>query len=248
MTGVRRSRRRASSGFPGAQPVLVRAGLITLGILALMLAGVWIMTLQRDLPGVRAPRDPSSSEVLPGRAVLPPGSTLIHSVDAELEGDWVTQQIGESDWLATDLEGSGLRAAFYGTEIYLTVRVGPDASLAYVAIDNQPLDHLPDDEFGSYLSLWAGQASDRSILLASNLAHGEHIVDVVAGGDGELAISGFTVEASTPLPWAFVFAYAGVALGIFALLRSILFTVHRESSAVLAGRPDASSNSAHTGR
>jgi hypothetical protein len=207
------------------------------GILILVIAVAWLANLEQTLPDIRTPRDQSTSSVLPGHALLMPGNTEIHDVDSQLEGDWVTQEIGESDWLATDLRGSSLRAAFYGTDLYLMARVGPDASRAYVTVNDRPIDHLPRDDEGSYVNLWSSQTSDQPILLARNLAHGEHMVHVVADGDGELALSGFTVETSIPFPWAFALGYAGFGLGIFLLVRVLIYRVNRHSNQFVRANP-----------
>jgi hypothetical protein len=213
-----------------------RFGLLLGGLIILVLSATWIASLEKSLPDIRTPRDLTSSSPLPGHSLMMPGTLEIQDVDAELEGDWVTQEIGESDWLATDLQGSRLSAAFYGTDVYVLARMGPDASRAYVRVNQQPVEHLNSDELGSFVNLWSSQTSDQPVRLARNLAHGEHLVEIIADGEGELAISGFEVSATTPFPWAFVFAYAGVISGIFVLIRYILYSFNLRSSTIIARR------------
>ncbi len=207
------------------------------GIILLTGAVAWLMNLEQSLPDIRTPRDSASSTVLPGHALLMPGQTDIEEVDPVLEGDWVTQEIGDSDWLATDLRGSSLRAAFYGTDLYLWARLGPDASRAYITVNDQPVDHLLQDDVGTYVNLWSAQTSDQPIRIGQNLAHGEHTVHIVADGDGELALSGFEVDASVPFPWAFILGYSGLGGGIFLLVRALLYGINRQSTQVLRPSP-----------
>ncbi|MEX2425645.1 MAG: hypothetical protein WD401_02680 [Thermomicrobiaceae bacterium] len=199
-------------------------------VLAFVAAVAWLANLENQLPDIRTPRDPGSSIVLPGYALMMPGNPDIESVEADLTGDWVTQEIGEMDWLATDLQGSRLRAAFYGTDLYVIARIGPDASRAYVTVDGEPVEHLFRDDLGSYLSLWAGETSDQPILIASNLAHGAHVVEIAAGEDGELAIAGFEIIAATPFQWAFILGYAGLGGGVFMVVRSMLYSINRRNA------------------
>lgn len=228
---------KSQPGTPSPQPMKVWAFAAIGGVLVFMLAVAWLANLEQTLPDIRTPRDQSSSSVLPGHSLLMPGTTDIQDADPELEGDWVAQEIGDADWLATDLRGSSLRAAFYGTNVYLMARVGPDASLAYVTVNNQPVEHLLQDDIGSYVNLWSNQTSDQPIMLAENLAHGEHVVHVVADGEGELALSGFMVESSIPFPWAFSLGYAGLGIGIFVFVRVLLYGINRQSNQVLRTAP-----------
>jgi hypothetical protein len=103
-----------------------------------------------------------------------------------------------------------------------------------VSINQRPVEHMSQDEYGSYVNLWAGETSDQPVLLASNLAHGEHLVEIVAGGDGELAIADFEVDAATPFSWAFLLAYVGLGGGLFVATRSILYSANQRSSVAIS--------------
>jgi hypothetical protein len=216
---------------------------IALTLLLLILATVWLANLEKSLPDIRIPQDTSSSNVLEGHGLMMPGMNEIENIDANLTGDWVTQEIGEAIWLASELQGSRIQAAFYGTDIYLIVRMGPDANRAYVTVNGQPIDRFEQDEFGSFIGLWAGETSDQPVLLARNLAHGEHTVEIIADGEGELAIAGFEVVASTPFRWAFLLGYIGIGGATFLLIRSVLFTskttILRETDAKNGGTPSS---------
>jgi hypothetical protein len=210
-----------------------------LGLIVLMAAIAWLANLEQDLPDIRKPRDETSAAAMPGHELMMPGESRIESIDPQLDGDWVSQEIGELDWLATDMQGSRMRVAFYGTDAYLLARMGPDASRAYVRVNEEPVEHLSQDELGSYVNLWSGDTSDQPVLLARNLAHGEHLVEVIADGDGELAVSGFRVEASTPFSWAFVLAYLGLGSGMFLLMRAMLYALIQRSTVAVSGRSSA---------
>jgi hypothetical protein len=207
----------------------------SLALLLLFLAVMWLANLETNLPDIRIPPDTASSEVLNGHALMMPGRNVIGNVDTNLTGDWVTQEIGDSTWLASELRGSRMQAAFYGTDIYLLVRMGPDANRAYVTVNGLPVERFQQDEYGSYVGLWAGETSDQPVLLARNLAHGEHTVEIIADGEGELAIAGFDVVASTPFPWAFLLGYIGIGGAVFLLIRSTLFSSNPQNRS----RPDA---------
>jgi hypothetical protein len=80
------------------------------------------------------------------------------------------------------------------------------------------------------VDLRASQAADRRVLLATDLAHGEHVLEIISGGEGEVAVSGFVISAQTPFPWVFVLAYFGLLGGLFLVLRALvqMFTTSRE--------------------
>lgn len=207
--------------------------LLALAVTVLFLAMTWLLRLESTLPDIRAPRSTESSSVLNGHGLLSPGFHAIRSVDGEIRGDWLVQEVGDSGWLATEEEGSRIRAAFYGTELYLLARVGPEAGIAYVTINNRPAPLLPEDENGTFINLWAVSATDRPVLLASGLAHGEHLVEITASGDGEVAVSGFEVVAQTPFPWAFRLGYAGLIGGLFLIIRQLLGTLSQAGRGTL---------------
>lgn len=213
---------------------LPRPAVIAGGFVLLIAATAWLASLEVTLPEIRMPRDNVSESALPGHELMMPGSIDIESVDPELEGDWVSQEIGEMDWLATDLQGSRMRAAFYGTDLSMIIRMGPEASRAYVRVNEEPVEHLSQDELGSYANLWSGETTDQPVVLARNLAHGEHVIEIIADGEGELAVAGFDVSATTPFPWAFVLAYIGLGGGLLLLTRSLLYSINRQSSAAVS--------------
>lgn len=229
---------------PRAGNVGMKIMLLTVAAVLVFLAMTWLIRLESTLPDIRAPRSDESSAVLNGFGLMSPGYHAIDEIDADIRGDWLVQEVGDSGWLATEEEGSRIRAAFYGTELYLMARVGPEAGIAYVTIDNRPAPALPEDEIGTFINLWAISASDRPVLLVSGLAHGEHLVEITASGEGEVAISGFDVVAETPFPWAFRLGYAGLIGGLFLLIRALLGTLSRsEPGALLGGWTHSSSDS-----
>lgn len=204
---------------------VMRISILAASVILLFLVLVWLVDLEQRLPDVRAPREFSESNLLSGHAIMAPGYRDVDDVDAAQSGEWIEQEIGDSTWLATDTPGSRIQAAFYGTDLYLVARIGPEAGRAYIRVDGEPVSGLNEDETGTYSDLWAGEASDQSILIASGLAHGEHVVEVTSGGEGEVAISGFEVVSDTPFQWAFLLAYVGIGGGIFMALRDLLGTI-----------------------
>jgi hypothetical protein len=234
MTAMRNSQRNASpvrlSQTNPLAPVMLLLVLIPLLFLI-----AWIVHLELTLPEVREPRDQAGSERLPGHALASPGNYSITEVDLDTEGEWIHQEIGDRTWLATDNEGARQRLAFFGSDLFLIARIGPEAGRAYIRVNDRAVDFLPSDEGRSFIGLWAGQASDQTIHLASGLAHGEHLVEIVAAGDGEVAIAGFEVVSETPFPWAFVLAYLGLGLGMLLITRHVLIAL---SSSTATLKPD----------
>lgn len=186
-------------------------------IVLLLILLLWGVALEKSLPTVRIP--PASDATT--NEVMLPGTHAITNAPIAFEGDWFSQPLDTVTSLATDQAGGNLRFRFYGTQVAVTIRVGPEAGRAYVAIDGHPVTGLDEDEQGSYLSLRANRAADRSIVIASDLTHAEHEITISNGERGQLAISAFTVESQTPFPWVFALFFTGIILAIYVVLRTI---------------------------
>ncbi|HET7035497.1 MAG TPA: hypothetical protein VFI42_07445, partial [Thermomicrobiaceae bacterium] len=121
-----------------------------------------------------------------------------------------------------DSAGNTLRMAFYGTELILTARVGPESAKIYATIDGVPVPDLPRDDRGSYLTLRSSdQTVDRELVLARGLSYQEHHVELLSAGSGTVAISQVRVVAQSPFPWAFSMLEVTLAAGIFLALRTL---------------------------
>ena len=116
---------------------------------------------------------------------------------------------------------------FYGTDLTMTARIGPESGKVYVSVDGQQSSVLPVDEHGSYVDFYADQAQEDTILIAHGLAHRDHTVKIVTDGPAEVAISGFAVSANTPFPWAFIFLYVALTAALFVLIRLIAIRFFR---------------------
>lgn len=191
------------------------------GIVVVLVALMWVMNLEATLPSIRlgdstAGRGPSTT--------LEPGVHLAESPDIELSGNWFKQTLGTSvsaqtTSMVTSTSGSSMSFRFYGTDLSMTARVGPESGKVYVSVDGQASTTLPIDSSGSYLDLQAQQAENQTILIATGLAHRDHTVIVTATGNNQVAINSFGVSANTPFPWAFVFLYVSLTAALFVLIR-----------------------------
>lgn len=187
-------------------------------VLALLGLG-WMVRLEATLPGVR---DPGAAAAPGSRAaVIQPGEHQILEVASERQGDWFEQRLVSSTSLASDTPGASISLRFYGTSVRIIARVGPEAGDVYVQIDGQPVPHLTSDERGTYVSLWASQAEDEAVEVASGLSHDVHELTLTTGPTGQFAISGVEIVSQTPVPWAFALIYTLLALVLFLTVRGL---------------------------
>lgn len=198
------------------------------GIVGVVVALVWVMNLEATLPSIRAGDQsfdgPGSSKT------LRPGTYLAENPAVVLSGKWFKQTLGTSSSLSTtssmvtSTSGSSMTFRFYGTDLGLTARIGPESGTMYVTIDGQGSSILPVDSRGSFVDLYANQAKNQTIQIATGLAHRDHTVQIVSGGGGQVAINSFHISAHTPFPWAFVFLYAALTAGLFVLVRTFVIS------------------------
>jgi hypothetical protein len=143
-------------------------------------------------------------------------------------GEWYEQEISGTRMLVSEQADEVISFRFYGTDVEIIARVGPEAGRVYVEIDGRPVSGLLQDERGSYVTLRTTQAANRSITVASGLAHEEHEIALSNGGAGEFALSDFVITARTPFQWAFITLYGALALAIFATLRALALDLVRQ--------------------
>ncbi len=145
--------------------------------------------------------------------------------DARLEwgGPWRPQVLAGREYRVAGVPDATARLAFSGTAIRLRARTGPRAGRVYVAVDGRPAPGLPADEGGSYVSLRADVGgADEALPLASDLADGDHLLELRAGGvdtgagGGEVALAGLAVGRRQPFAWAAPTLFLTGLGGLFA--------------------------------
>ena len=198
--------------------------LVTLvGIVGLILALIWVMNLESRLPSIRIGAQEGTGSG--AGQTLEPGSYQAENSAILLSGNWFKQTLGTSSSaiktssMVTSVSGSSMTFRFYGTEIGMTARIGPESGKVYITVDDQASPILPSDSKGSFIDLYSNQAENQSISIATGLAHKDHTVRISAQGTGEVAISGFDITANTPFPWAFIFLYVSLTASLFVLVR-----------------------------
>ena len=190
-----------------AAPVLV------LGLVVLL---IWTLQLHARLPAIHL--GGAQTDRL-GQGPHPIDSSVI-----QRSGDWYTQSYGTDRELVSETGGSSLSFTFYGTSLSLTALVGPESGRLYVQVDDNPVDGLRSDERGSYLSLLANQAQDRSIAVISGLSAQEHHARLTVGGNGTVALSMVTVASEPAFPWALTL----LEVTVFGALAATLIAVGRQ--------------------
>ena len=193
------------------------------GIVGLILALVWVMNLESRLPSIRIEAQEGTGSG--AGQTLEPGSYQAENSDILLTGNWFTQTLGTSSSaiktssIVTSTSGSSMSFRFYGTDIRMTARIGPESGKVYITVDDQPSPILPTDSKGSFIDFYSNQAENQSISIATGLAHKDHKVRITAQGTGEVAISGFDISANTPFPWAFIILYVSLTAALYVLVR-----------------------------
>jgi len=201
------------------------------GVLFVVLALVWVMNLEATLPSIRV-GDRGAAGI--AAQTLEPGTYTVENGAISLTGNWFRQTLGSNQSttvtssMVTNTAGNVMSFRFYGTDLSMSARIGPESGKVYVKIDGDPSTVLPQDSKGSFVDLFAEQAEDQSILIASGLAHRDHDVTITSADANQVAISGFTISANTPFPWAFVFLYVALAAALFVLVRMSVIGICRQ--------------------
>lgn len=215
---ARRSSRRARPrrSVPSAFGSLV-------AIIALVIVLISTLSLERHLPSLRIAEPPPAGTA---NRVLEPGSYQANDPAIVRSGNWYTQTLGStnatatSSSMVTSTSGSAMTLIFYGTDVSMNARIGPESGEIRVSVDNGPSSVLPSDDKGSFVDLSGSQAEETSILLATGLAHHDHTLVIQSASGAAVAISSFQITASTPFPWAFTILYSGIAMLLFVVVRS----------------------------
>lgn len=210
------ARRRRRDGRSG-----ISSWWLAAGIPALLLVLVWSVGLEDRLPRIRVPVDGTDRQSAEGLQTVYPGQHTVRDIPVQTAGEWIEQPLETGVSLATESPSSTMSLRFYGTSIALVARVGPESGRVYVQIDGRPVPHLSSDERGTYLSLRATKARDEILPIASGLSHREHTITLTNGPEGDLAVSGFRIEAQTPFPWAFALLDTLAALLLLVILRAL---------------------------
>lgn len=185
------------------------------------------VNLEVRLPGVHLPEG-SRSAMRPGQTLLAPGHHVASDPAISASPDWFTQRLNTGSAMATNSDGGSLSTSFYGTDVSLIARVGPEARRVYVEIDGAPVATLPHDSAGrSYVNLQDVDAVNETIPIAKGLPHAEHMLKITNGSDGQLAVYGFEIDAATPFSWAFVLIYTVLVVVLIVVVRELVIAIAR---------------------
>jgi len=204
---------------------------VLVSIIALLFVLIWALNLESQLPSLRIAEQPPAGTT---QKILEPGT--YHADDPAImrTGNWFTQTLGTTTStttatsMVTSTSGSSMTLIFYGTDLSMDARIGPESGEVRVSVDGQSSSVLPSDSTGSFVDLSGSQAEEASILLATGLAHRDHTVVVTSSTSADVAIGGFIVTSSTPFPWAFTILYVGLATLLFVLVRLTVLMISRD--------------------
>lgn len=197
-------------------------------VIALVIVLISTLSLEHHLPSLRLAEPPPPGTT---NRVLEPGSYQANDPAIIRSGNWYTQTLGStnatsiSSSMVTATSGSTMTLIFYGTDLSMDARIGPESGEIRVSIDGGGSSVLPSDDKGSFVDLSGSQAEETSILLATGLAHHDHTLVIQSASDADVAISSFQITASTPFPWAFTILYSGIAMLLFVVVRSGAITM-----------------------
>lgn len=187
------------------------------------------INLEVRLPGVHLPEGERSA-TRPGHMLLAPGQHGPDDPGIQTTPDWFIQRLNTETALATNSEEGRLNTSFFGTEVRLIARVGPEAERVYIQVDGAPVPSLTQDDAGrSYINLRDEEAVNETIPIVSGLPHAEHTLEITNGSAGQLAISGIEVDAATPFSWAFALIYIVLVMLLIAIVREVLIVIARRS-------------------
>ncbi len=196
-----------------------------LGVVLLLV--LLTVNLEIRLPGVHLPEG-ARSAIRPGQLLLAPGLHGPNDPAITTTPDWFTQRLNTETALATNSRGGKLSTSFYGTQVSLIARVGPEAGRVYIQVDGAPVPSLSQDDSGnSYINLRDEDAVNETIPIATGLPHAEHTLEITNGSAGQLAISGILVDAATPFSWAFALMYAVLVILLVGVVREVLIAIAR---------------------
>jgi hypothetical protein len=200
-------------------------------VIALVIVLISALSLEHHLPSLRIAEPPPAGTA---NRVLEPGSYQAGDPAIVRNGNWYTQTLGStnatatSTSLVTSTSGSTMTLIFYGTDVSMDARIGPESGKIRISVDDGASSVLPSDDKGSYVDLSGSQAEETSILLATGLSHHDHTLVIQSASDADVAISSFQITASTPFPWAFTILYSGIAMLLFVVVRSGVVTLSQD--------------------
>ena len=223
------SQRRSPNSRPSHQASSEISVLVT--IVVVLFVMIWAVNLESHLPTLRIAEPPPSGTT---QTILEPGTYRANDPAIVRSGNWFTQTLGSttsvttSESMVTSTSGSAMTIVFYGTDLSMTARIGPESGEVRVTVDGQSSPILPSDSTGSFVDLSSNQAEETSILIATGLAHRDHTLVIRSSSSADVAISGFVVTSSTPFPWAFTILYVGLATLLFILVRLAVVMISRD--------------------
>ncbi|HVX29774.1 MAG TPA: hypothetical protein VHA53_04785 [Nitrolancea sp.] len=200
-------------------------------VIALVIVFISTVSLENHLPSLRIAEPPTAGTTT---RVLEPGSYRADDPAIVRTGNWFPQTLGSttstdtSMSMVTSTGGSTMTLVFYGTDVSVDARIGPESGKIRVSIDGGTSAILPSDDKGSFVDLGGAQAEETSILLATGLSHHDHTLVIQSMSDVDVAVSRFDVTASTPFPWAFTVLYSGLAMLLFVVVRSAVIVMSQD--------------------
>jgi len=202
-----------------------------IAVIALVIVLSSALSLENHLPSLHIAEPPPAGTT---SRVLEPGSYQANDPEITRHGNWYIQTLGstnttnKSSSMVTSTSGSTMTLIFYGTDLSMDARIGPESGEIRVAIDGGTSPVLPSDDKGSFVDLSGNQAEETTILLATGLAHHDHTLVIQSASDADVAISRFQITASTPFPWAFTILYSGLAMLLFVVVRSAVIVMSED--------------------
>jgi hypothetical protein len=166
-------------------------------VVLLLLALVWWASVLARL----ATSDTTSRRPLDALTV---GTTSLPDPRVETTGEWVVQTVGGERFVATRTAGDTLRFRFVGTEVAVTVRLGPDAGPVAVRIEQEQSSgsHASPRIQSQELDLRRSVATAGTVTLADELAPGLHAVEIRNLEAAELAVTAVVVGNRPSIGWA----------------------------------------------
>src|SRR6185437_4083751 len=124
---------------------------VMVAIVGLLVALIWALNLETRLPALRIAEQPPAGTT---QKILEPGSFKADDPAIARTGNWFTQTLGSTATASTSASqvtstaGSEMTLRFYGTDISMNARIGPESGEVNVTVDGGTSSVLPSDSFG----------------------------------------------------------------------------------------------------
>ena len=163
--------------------------------------------------------------------VAQPGFYQETNAAVELRGNWQPYLSGRSSLgreMVTRAPGARAVIRFWGDGVELLMRRGPTEGRAWITVDGNRVPGFPlDSNNNSYIDLASPNDEYQVRISTGNLVRGAHMVELVVGQSGEVALDGFEVflDSTREFPWALAVGFGILLVGssglfVFSLIRS----------------------------